>query len=84
MKNTSLVKGLKSNESLFDGSSIAAVKFDSKKKALHDPKRKEGRVQQQRAAYTEELSTLKAEEVIALDEMGAAMDAHKLRKWLIL
>jgi Mrr N-terminal domain len=54
--------------------SVAAVKFDSKKKALHDPKQKEGRVQQQRADYTEELPTLKAEEVIALDERGAGLN----------
>jgi hypothetical protein len=44
------------------------------KKTLHDPKQKQERVQQQRAGYTEELPTLKAEEVIALDEMGAALN----------
>jgi hypothetical protein len=60
-------------QSILDGSSGAAVKFDPKKKTLHDPKQKEERVHQQRAAYTEELPTLKAEEVLALDERGAAL-----------
>src|SRR5947199_4908970 len=56
----------------------AAVECDSKKKTLYDPKQKEERVQRQRAAYTEELPTLKAEQIISVDEMGAAMNLTPL------
>ena len=57
-------------QQILDGPSAEAVKGDTKKKAFYDPKQKSERVQQERAAYREELPTLKAEEVIALDEMG--------------
>jgi hypothetical protein len=52
--------------------------LDSKKKTLYDPRPKEERVQQQRAAYTEELPTLKAEQIISLDERGAAVNLAPL------
>jgi hypothetical protein len=65
-------------QQILDGPSAEAVKGDPKKKTCYDPKQKSERVQQERAAYREELPTLKAEEAIALDEMGAATNLTPL------
>lgn len=65
-------------QQILDGPSAEAVKGDPKKKTFYDPKQKSERVQQERAAYREELPTLKVEEVIALDEMGAATNLTPL------
>ena len=65
-------------QQILDGPSAEAVKGDTKKKAFYDPKQKSERVQQERAAYREELPTLKVEQVIALDEMGAATNLTPL------
>jgi hypothetical protein len=66
------------SQQILDGPSAEAVKGDPKKKTCYDPKQKSERVHQERAAYREELPTLKAEETLALDEMGAATNLTPL------